>query len=71
MVFSFLLLVCVNFVLLRVFYKTIFQKQKKQQLVSGIISITELEKEVKAVLDVLGLLSNLTYSEVQPELLYY
>nr|GMD27718.1 cysteine--tRNA ligase 2, cytoplasmic-like [Ipomoea batatas] len=40
------------------------KKQKKQQLVSGIISITELEKEMKAVLDVLGLLPDLTYSEV-------
>nr|GMD23511.1 cysteine--tRNA ligase 2, cytoplasmic isoform X1 [Ipomoea batatas] len=40
------------------------KKQKKQQLVSGIISITELEKEMKAVLDVLGLLPELTYSEV-------
>ncbi|XP_031122715.1 cysteine--tRNA ligase 2, cytoplasmic-like [Ipomoea triloba] len=40
------------------------KKQKKQQLVSGIISITELEKEMKAVLDVLGLLPGLTYSEV-------
>ena len=42
--------------------------QKKQQQLSAVESLTELGKEVKGVLSVLGLLSTLAYSEVMKAL---
>ncbi|KAF5940275.1 hypothetical protein HYC85_021442 [Camellia sinensis] len=44
------------------------KKQPKQQQLSTIQSLTELEKEVKEVLCILGLLSTSTYSEVLQQL---
>lgn len=46
------------------------KKQQKQLLLSTVHSLVELEKEVTAVLDVLGLLSSSTYSEVLHQLKY-
>ncbi|KAI5677547.1 hypothetical protein M9H77_08497 [Catharanthus roseus] len=39
-------------------------KKQKQQLLSAIWSLTDLEREIKQVLDIFGLLSSKTYSEV-------
>ena len=44
------------------------KKQQKQQQLSAVESLTELGKEVKGVLSVLGLLSTLAYSEVLQQL---
>ena len=47
------------------YFSIVFQKkQQKQQQLSAVESLTELGKEVKGVLSVLGLLSTLAYSEV-------
>ncbi|KAM3328436.1 cysteine-tRNA ligase 2, cytoplasmic [Capsicum galapagoense] len=43
---------------------TILRKKQKQQHPSAALAITELLREVKAVLDVLGLLAGSTYAEV-------
>ncbi|KAI5661442.1 hypothetical protein M9H77_20765 [Catharanthus roseus] len=40
------------------------KKKQKQQLLSAVRSLIDLEREVKQVLDILGLLSSKTYSEV-------
>ncbi|CAA3019475.1 cysteine--tRNA ligase 2, cytoplasmic [Olea europaea subsp. europaea] len=47
------------------------KKQPKKQQLSTVKSLAELEKQVKEVLDVLGLLSNSRYTEVLPKLLSY
>ncbi|KAH6775706.1 Cysteinyl-tRNA synthetase [Perilla frutescens var. hirtella] len=44
------------------------KKQPKQQQLSAVKALTDLEKEVKQVLDVLGLLSSSTYAEVLQQL---
>ncbi|KAK6146855.1 hypothetical protein DH2020_020724 [Rehmannia glutinosa] len=45
-----------------------FKKQQKQQQLSIVKSLVDLQKEVKQVLDVLGLLSSSTYAEVLQQL---
>ncbi|GAA0168780.1 aminoacyl-tRNA synthetase [Lithospermum erythrorhizon] len=44
------------------------KKMQKQQQLVFVLSLTELEEEVRRVLDVLGLLSSSTYSEVLQQL---
>ncbi|KAL8504502.1 hypothetical protein ACS0TY_015895 [Phlomoides rotata] len=44
------------------------KKQQKQQQLSIAKTLIDLEKEIKQVLDVIGLLSNLTYAEVLQQL---
>ncbi|KAL3510757.1 hypothetical protein ACH5RR_030158 [Cinchona calisaya] len=48
--------------------ETLKKKLQKKQQLSAVQSLIELEREVKAVLDVLGLLPNLTYFEVLSQL---
>lgn len=54
-----------GFLLKYLFHLNNFKKklQKKQQI-TAFRSLIELEREVKTVLDIFGLLPNLTYSEV-------
>lgn len=47
---------------------TLKKKQQKQRQLAIIQSLTEIEKEVKGVLDILGLLPPITYSEILEQL---
>lgn len=46
----------------------LLQKKQKQQQLSAAVSLIELEREVRGVLDILGMLTSKTYAEVLVEL---